>query len=163
MIEPDGMIHQAEMTSCGLNGEPLKGEGCYPAAICCNLTNGKMPHLSNTRKNPPSPHVYQEREEVFVKDITEGTLVGYKYFQFEGNYLLEVVTRGMGGQLIVRTEEKNGMQDLGSILLEESSEWKKSQAAKICVYGKKPLYLIYEGKGKIDFLEFHLQLYCKSS
>lgn len=49
-IESGGMIRQVEMTSCGLNGSPLKGEGRYPAAICCNLTNGKMPHLSNVKK-----------------------------------------------------------------------------------------------------------------
>ena len=145
------------MTSCGLNGGALKGEGCYPAAICCNLTNGKMPHLSNTKKNPPSPHVYQEGEEVYVKAITEGTLIGYKYFRFDGECLLEVVTRGGDGRLLVRTKQENGMEDLGSIPLEKSREWKKSAAIHISVYGNKPLYFIYEGKASIDFLEFHLQ------
>ncbi len=162
MIEPDGAIRQVEITSCGLNGGALDGEGCYPAAICCNLTNGKMPHLSNTKKNPPSPHVYQDGKEVYVKAITEGTLIGYKYFRFDGECLLEVVTRGGGGKLLVRTEQENGMQDLGNISLEKSREWKKSAAIHISVYGNKPLYFIYEGKGSIDFLEFHLRQCCKS-
>ena len=46
-IEADGSIKQAEMTSCGLNGGPLKAEGTYPAVIACNITNGHMPHGSN--------------------------------------------------------------------------------------------------------------------
>ena len=39
-------------------------EGTYPAAVCCNLTNGRMPHLSNVKKNPPSPNVHQEGDVV---------------------------------------------------------------------------------------------------
>jgi len=41
-IRKDGKIDQVEMTSCGLNGKPLAPEGWYPAAIACNVTNGKM-------------------------------------------------------------------------------------------------------------------------
>lgn len=80
-IEPDGTIRQVEITSCGLNGGPLKADGTYPAAICCNLTNGKMPHLSNVRKNPPAPNVNHEGEIRFIKDVTKGTMIGYKYFR----------------------------------------------------------------------------------
>ena len=34
---PDSSFQQAEVTSCGLNGGPLKGEGRYEARIACNL------------------------------------------------------------------------------------------------------------------------------
>lgn len=37
-IAEDGTIAQVPVTSCGLNGGPLRGEGTYPAAICCHLT-----------------------------------------------------------------------------------------------------------------------------
>ena len=33
----NGKFYQAELTSCGLNGGPLKGRGKYPAYIACNL------------------------------------------------------------------------------------------------------------------------------
>ena len=36
-IREDGSIEQAEITSCGLNGGPLKGKGEYPAYLACNL------------------------------------------------------------------------------------------------------------------------------
>lgn len=159
-IMPDGRISQVEMTSCGLNDGPLKAKGRYPAAICCNLTNGKMPHLSNIKKNPPSPHVYQEGEEVFVKDIGNHTLIGYKYFQFEGKYKLKVTTRGAGGTLLIKTENRADAQEAAKIILEEgkkdSRSWRTSQPVEILLEGTKPLYFIYEGRGKIDFLSFEL-------
>ena len=36
-ILSDGTIPQVEITSCGLNGSPLKGKGVYPAYLACNL------------------------------------------------------------------------------------------------------------------------------
>ena len=36
-INKNGTIKQVEMTSCGLNGQPLTADGVYPAAIACNL------------------------------------------------------------------------------------------------------------------------------
>lgn len=40
-IEEDGSIKQVEVTSSGLNGGPLKGQGEYEARIACNLSSGK--------------------------------------------------------------------------------------------------------------------------
>ena len=36
-ITDDGRIAQTEVTSCGLNGGPLRGNGRYEARIACNL------------------------------------------------------------------------------------------------------------------------------
>lgn len=38
VMDADGVIHQAEVTSCGLNDGPLLGQGRYPAYCCCHLT-----------------------------------------------------------------------------------------------------------------------------
>ena len=40
-MDEQGHFHQAEMTSCGLNGGPLKGIGRYEARIACNLWSKK--------------------------------------------------------------------------------------------------------------------------
>ena len=47
-IEADGSIRQAEITSCGLNDGPLKGEGEYPSYLACHLFDslGEYVHLS---------------------------------------------------------------------------------------------------------------------
>lgn len=159
-IGEDGSIRQAEMTSCGLNGGPLKGEGIYPAAICCNLTNGKTPHITNMKKAPVSPNVYQENEEVFIRDIEDGTLIGYKYFQFKGQYSLKVTTRGADGVLCVKTETGTEAREITKIILnkdgEDSRRWRSSREVTFSLYGVKPLYFIYQGTGKMDFLDFEL-------
>ena len=36
-MNADGTFTQAEITSCGLNGAPLKAKGSYEARIACNL------------------------------------------------------------------------------------------------------------------------------
>ena len=96
-IRPDGSISQAEMTSCGLNRKPLKAEGSYPAAIACNLTNGNMPHGSNSIYKISFPNITHKDDERFIGEICSGTLIGYKYFDFKN-------VRRVGA--VIRTENK---------------------------------------------------------
>jgi len=92
-IEPDGSIRQVEITSCGLNDGPLRGEGTYPAGICCNLTNGRMPHGCNSVYPIAFPNVTNLGEERFIGEIEDGTLIGYKYFDCQGLSAIGVTAR----------------------------------------------------------------------
>lgn len=92
-INADGHIDQVEITSCGLNAGPLIANGNYPAVIACNITNGKMPHGSNTIYNAPFPNVTNLGEERFIGEISENTLIGYKYFSFSKPTLLSIKVR----------------------------------------------------------------------
>ena len=110
-ILPDGSIAQAEITSCGLNGGALKAEGTYPAAIACNITNGHMPHGCNSIYSEKFPNVnhrildgtevtyanvFENREgraERFIAEIEDGTLIGFKYFDFKNVKKLTVSAR----------------------------------------------------------------------
>lgn len=152
-IGQDGTIRQVEMTSCGLNGRPLKASGTYPAAICCNLTNGHMPHLTNVGKNKCAPNVNHEGGTRFVKDIEDGTLLGYKFFAFAGETGIRVTCRGSGGKLLVSTQPG---QPLAEILLPRAADWTVSDTARFQARGTLPLYLTYQGNGHMDLLEFYL-------
>ena len=83
VMKEDGSIDQVEYTSCGLNGGPLEGVGSYPAVICCNLTNGYVPHGCNTVYGYSFPNVTNKGNERFISEIDEGTLIGYKYFDMK--------------------------------------------------------------------------------
>ena len=83
-IAADGSIRQVEITSCGLSDGPLRAEGSYPAGICCNLTNGRMPHGCNSVYPIAFPNVTNRGEERFIGEIEDGTLIGYKYFDCKG-------------------------------------------------------------------------------
>lgn len=154
VIKEDGTIEQVEMTSCGLNGAPLRAEGRYPAAICCNLSNGKMPHLSNAFKNKYAPNINHDEEFRFVKDIENNTIIGFKYFQFKGQTKLSVTTRGAKGSLLVMTEQE---KPLVEIKTKESKDWVESEVIAFPAEGKLPLYLVYKGKGKIDILQINFK------
>ena len=92
-IAADGSIKQVELTSCGLNGGPLPAEGAYPAVICCNLTNHRMPHGSNSIYKDAFPNVTHRDDDRFIGEIEDGTLIGYKYFDFKGVEKLAVTAR----------------------------------------------------------------------
>lgn len=152
-IGPDGTIEQVEMTSCGLNGGPLMAQGEYPAPICCNLTNGKMPHLSNAKKNRYAPNINHEGNERFIKDLKDKTLIGYKYFEFHGETGLKIVKRGASGIFRVMTEPG---KIVAEIYVDDSGRWQESEKVTFHAEGVKPLYLEYQGRGKVDFLKFEL-------
>ncbi len=92
-INPDGSINQVEITSCGLNDGPLLAMGSYPAVIACNITNGRMPHGSNSVFKESFPNVTNIGEERFIGEIHEGTLIGFKYFLFNKVTKFSVVVR----------------------------------------------------------------------
>ncbi len=152
-IEPDGTVRQVEMTSCGLNGGSLVACGTYPAVICCNLTNGNMPHLSNVKKNRYAPNVNHEGNIRFVKDVTHGTLLGYKFFSFRGATQIKITSRGSGGRVLIMTELG---KTVAEIQLSETKNWETSEAVTFYAKGDFPLYLRYQGKGKADLLDFTL-------
>jgi hypothetical protein len=65
----------------------------YPAVIACNLTNGHMPHGSNSVYNVSFPNVTNCGEERFIAEIEDGTLIGYKYFDFHGIAGIQILAR----------------------------------------------------------------------
>ncbi len=155
-IEPDGSIHQVEITSCGLNDGPLKGTGVYPAVICCNLTNGHMPHSSNKKQEVQIPYIGSEGDERMVKDIRDHTMIGYKYFAFEGTSEVILTVRGKGeGIFEVRTDPDGPV--LGHAAVQESAGWKELVIPVSSLTGVKPLYLLYTGSGTADLLKLELK------
>jgi hypothetical protein len=154
-ITVDGRILQTEMTSCGLNGGALIAKGDYPAVICCNLTNGNMPHLVRERAEERIPFITHGNGDRFISEIADGTMVGYKYFAFEGKVFVSVTYRGNGsGELAVSTESGNSPS---VIRIRPSDSWTNSVTARISVSGCKPLYFRYSGTGTIDLLKFTLK------
>ena len=153
VIAKDGSIAQVECTSCGLNRGPLYAKGSYPAPYACNLTNGHMPHATNTVVNADIPYITHDHDERFITNIKAGTMIGYKYFRLEGSYRLRIKTKGEGsGVFRISTDEAGKSQILGQVEIHPSKNWKESETV-ISAEGVLPLYLHYEGNGSVDLLE----------
>ncbi|MBD5460607.1 MAG: family 43 glycosylhydrolase [Lachnospiraceae bacterium] len=94
-ILPDGRIPQVEITTQGLHGKPLKAAGTFPAAICCGLTNGKMPHQGNGIIQKDIPYVSAADSGIIVTAGVRSQII-YKYFDFAGARTITVRARGKG-------------------------------------------------------------------
>lgn len=182
-IDPDGRIPQVEVTSCGLNGEPLKGTGTYPARICCHLTGRKpavfshpvsmkmdYPFLTQDVPDiePGCPEASEEEKYPvqYIRNMCDGAVAGYKYFSFqnkeneEGDVverLISVTVRGNArGVLRIRTEEKGTV--CGEITVSVcGSDWMEYMGRFRTSAGVHGLYFQYEGTGSFELLSFAMK------
>lgn len=147
-IQPDGSIAQAECTSCGLNGVPLKAAGSYPAACACNITNGHMPHATNRVVNADIPYITHSGGERFITNIKDGTRIVFKYFAFPGNIRLKLSTRG--------SAEGRFRVFVGDALQGEIGAG-DSAPITLTAEGVHPLTLCYAGEGTADLVEIEFE------
>lgn len=150
-IKPDGSIAQVCVTSCGLNGGPLEAKGAYPAGIACNITNGHMPHGSNKIFTDSFPNCTNDETGRFIGEISDGTLIGYKYFEFDGKTLLTLTVRGKGSGSYEITDESGAV--LGSIPVSPSEKWVKTSAKLNAAHGEHSLFLTYRGTETTELME----------
>lgn len=182
VIEPDGNIPQVEVTSCGLNGGPMRGTGTYPARICCHLSGKKPAVFSHpvsmkmdypflTQDVPDIEPGSEEaiREEVtpvqYIRNMCDGAVAGYKYFAFPGGeneaealerFVCVTVRGNAHGVLRIRTEEKG--ESCGEISVSVcSQEWTEFKGRFRTPAGVHGLYFQYDGSGSFDLLSFAME------
>ena len=166
-IMPDGSIPQVEITSCGLNGGPLRDQGTYPATICCNLYGKHEPTISHSlamgRRHPYitqdgpdwSPEDNGTPPKQYITNCKNGFVAGYKYFEINSLKKISITLRGSArGKLLVRTD-LNSIR-VGEITVSPCKDWQSFSGAVDIQPGKHPLYLCFEGRGKLDLLEITL-------
>ncbi len=156
-IKPDGSIDQVEITSCGLNDGPLKAAGKYPAVIACNITNGNMPHGCNSIYTEHFPHVTHCGDERFISEISDGTMIGYKYFSFVHVKKLYATVRCSGEGRLSAYASYEGSKfptRIGRATIHASDEWTQITLFIDVKDGIHPLYLCYEGTGEMELKEF---------
>lgn len=173
-ISLDGSIAQVPITSCGLNDGPLRGTGVYPAYICCHLTGKKgvayshpstmkmhYPFLTQDLRDVEPGSVEAELEgsipAQYIKNIKDRTVIGYKYFDFNGVKKLTLKLRGRSkGKFFITTSLES--QIYGHVIANiDSTEWVNVCGDITVPDGVQSLYLSYEGKGILDFLSFELE------
>lgn len=166
-FDEKGRIAQAEITSCGLNGGPLRAQGTYPAAICCNLFETK-----NLKKSSASVCVDEEREDQesvsFISNMKNGSVAGYKYFAFEGNCRLTLRARvslkdcsdfetlspykcKAEGKILVSTEA-DGKPVASMAFRSAAGDWEE-YSCELNLSGRQALFFRYQGTGAVDIRE----------
>lgn len=171
-IDKNGLIQQAESTSCGLNDGPLQGNGIYPAYIACclrNLQDGR--YTDKEERSVHMPYITQEGEDreegpgQYLAHIQDGTMAGYKYFDFHGSRSLKLTVRGKAeGVFYISTEtdeadkQRKDYRMISKIRLELNSAcWQEVIIPADVGWGVQPLYFFFEGSGLFDLKEFEIQ------
>ncbi len=163
----NGRFEQAEMTSCGLNGGPLNGQGVYPAYIACNVYGSKGTRFLSMIKCPKgtSPYLTQDgrdRDEgpsdQYIANFCTGCTVGFKWFDLLKTREITVNIKGRGDEsaVLVRKEEKG--EPICRIPVKSCAQVTGFTAGLPEGLGKREaLYFSVEGKGKFDFISFELK------
>ena len=156
-ILPDGTIPQVEITSCGLNDGPLRGEGEYPAYIACNLWT-QTDHAMSDDLNLPK--IIQDgcdgnKTDGYIAQIRDGTCIGFKYFLFQGVRGINLTIRGYAhGSFDMKTNWDGAV--LGRVEVESSNHWQTFRSYTAYPDGVHALYLIYHGSGNLMLKSFTL-------
>lgn len=166
LILPDGSISQAELTSCGLNEGALLGAGSYEARIACHLMSkkGTFKYEKSFEEDKEGIHPYftqsggdrEENGDQYIANMTDGSVAGFKYFQFKGETKIRVTTKGSGrGKLEIRTALEGNV--VVEIPIEPSEERQLSFTERaVALDGILALYFTYVGEGYMDFIQFEL-------
>jgi hypothetical protein len=150
-IDENGAIKQAQMTSCGGNGGPLRSKGEYPAYIACNLY---LPGLSKAN----APKITQDgrdgdEEAGFVSNITDNTVIGFKYFDCKGIKKVTVKTRGYG-RGVFELKTSPDAEPLGKIAVENANIWTEFSENIDVPDGVNAVYFVYKGGGNPSLASF---------
>ena len=164
---PDGSFRQAEVTSCGLNGGPLRGIGRYPAYIACNLWSrdgvGRYDCPSPRRAFAAHPYFTQtgkDREgngDQYIANMRDGAVAGFKYFDIRGVKAVSVELSGTAeGEFLL--SDTPGFQTISArIPLKLIDGWAEFRAGCALDNGARTLYFKFCGVGSVDFHSFLLE------
>ena len=147
---------QVEITSCGLNGGPLSDVGEYPSYIACNIFTND--HKIYVEAN--APRVVQEGGDNtpnngYIKDIVDGTTIGFKYFELKDATGLRIKTRAyFNGIFEVRTALDS--EPICSISAHGSNIWTAFESSFAKVSGTYPIYLTYKGTGNCSLASIEI-------
>jgi hypothetical protein len=155
-INDDASIDQVEMTSLGGNGKPLVGKGEYPAYIACNLYLGQ-----DTGTGVQNPKIMQDgrdgdEEPGYVANITNSTIIGFKYFECQDIKKITIKTRGYCNGIFEVKLSPEG-KSLGSIPVEFTNIWTEFSSDIAVPNGVHAIYFHYKGGGNAAFLSFTLE------
>jgi len=153
----DGSIPQVELTSCGLNGGPLPGEGEYPAYLACNLfTDDPSMYIAGDKY----PKVMQDGRDGdenpgYIGNIMDTTTAGFKYFDCKDIKKIRIWVRGYADGIFEIKTKWNG-EVLGRIKVEYANVWEDYETDISIPDGKQAIYIIYRGDSKASLKSFEL-------
>ncbi len=165
---PDGSFRQAEVTSCGLNGGPLRGVGRYEARIACNLwsRDGVGRYDGSSPKKVLKNHPYftqrgRDREgngDQYIANMQDGAVAGFKYFQMGEAATVSVEVGGTAEGKLLVSETADFSEPNAVIPIHSRGDGIcRASAGLQMAAGVKALYFRFSGAGAMNFIGFELK------
>jgi hypothetical protein len=159
----NGRFYQAEMTSCGLNGKPLKGSGTYPAYICCNLYGKDGTRFLSMIKHPKAhtPFLTQDGpdrnsgRDQFIANFCDGSVAVYKYFDTTLTKKIGICVKGKA-KGVVNVMDCDSKAVLATIEIDVSNNKEKFYGAFNGGTHRQGICFSYKGKGSFNFYSFRI-------
>lgn len=162
-FDKNGRILQAEITSCGLNGKPLRGTGRYEASIACSLFSkdgaGFIYEIGDLSVHPYFTQTGEDREEQgdqYIANMQDGAVAGFKYFDLTETRRIRIEISGNGkGYMKVMSGPEGSVccripVDTGNPAAVMESELNLHD-------DRAQLYFRFTGEGSINFHSFELE------
>jgi hypothetical protein len=156
-IQKNGSIKQVESTSAGLNNGPFRKKETFPAYIACNF----LSPLKNGKRNPnDAPYPTQEKlksgqNHQYITDIQNGSMIGYKSFDFEVSSILLDIRGQAKGEMLIRKGEREPVIQRVPIDIHTDS-WTIIKSDLTILEGSFDLFFEFNGVGTLDLMSFRL-------
>ncbi len=162
-----GHFSQVRVTSCGLNGKPLRGIGRYEARIACNLWSrtGTGRYDCKSPKKVFAEHPYftqsgKDREDSpdqYIANFRDGATAGFKYFDIQGTDAVAVEISGSADGWMIVSADPQGRRIAARIRIDVRKMKKECEDSFTLPEGKQALYFRFEGTGILNFHSFTLK------
>lgn len=163
---PDGRFLQAEVTSCGLNGGPLKAKGKYEARIACNLWSkdgvGRYDGSNPRKRLEAHPYFTQtgkdrmEDGDQYIANMRDGAVAGFKYFDFRGLRQVGITVGGVGEGRMQISTKPDFSAICGEIPIGTDGAYMDLVTECSIPDGVHALYFKFTGRGFVNFSFFEL-------
>lgn len=159
----EGGFLQAEVTSCGLNGGPLRGRGEYEARIACNLWS-REGTARYDRKFPKQRHPYftqsskdDDKNAIqYIANMQDGSVAGFKYFDIQEVSSIRIAFGGRCDGKVEVSDTPDFRKIAASITAKVNGGISNATSVLNLQPGVRPLYFRFVGKGKMDFYTFEI-------
>ncbi len=162
----NGDFLQAELTSCGLNGGPLRGEGIYEARIACCLWSkdgtGRYDAGNPKKRLKEHPYITQDGKDgdpkarQYVANMRDGAVAGFRYFAFTECSAISIRAEGTA-QGHVQVSAGEDFSELCADIPIINGEQIADETPLSVPKGTWPLYFRFIGSGILNFYGFELR------
>ena len=109
-----------------------------------------MPHLTNGKISKALPYIAHKDGRTMIEEITNGTVIGFRSFRFNGDERLKLEVHGNFHGTVQISTDISGEQ-ITSLQIDASKE--SAASGSLSLNGDYSIYIKFNGTGKATLTE----------